>query len=227
MCKSASMFARCPGIIPARGGSSRVTSWLVAALVLASGQANAADTTYALDEAESSGAVHVGKAGLFSFAGHEHVVNAPRLHGEVLAAADDLSRSRVTLSFETAALRVQEKGEPAGDAPKVQEAMVGPRVLDVSRFPTVTFRSTTVTGKSAAQGAYDLEISGDLSLHGVTRSVRLPLRVELSGETLKASGRLVLRQSEYGISPVTVAGVVKVKDEITIDYALVATKSTQ
>jgi polyisoprenoid-binding protein YceI len=200
---------------------------VAAALVLASGQANAADATYALDEGKSSVVVHVGKAGLFSFAGHEHVVSAPRLHGEVLAAADDLSRSRVTLSFETAALRVEEKGEPAGDAPKVQEAMVGPRVLDVSRFPAVTFRSRTVMGKSTAQGVYDLEISGDLSLHGVTRTVTLPLRVELSGETLKASGRLVLRQSEYGIRPVTVAGVVKVKDELMIDYAIVATRVTQ
>jgi polyisoprenoid-binding protein YceI len=199
----------------------------VAALVLASSQANAADAVYALDEGKSSVVVHVGKAGLFSIAGHEHVVNAPRLHGEVLAAAEDLSRSRVTLSFETSALRVQEKGEPAGDAPKVQEAMLGPQVLDVSHFPTVTFTSKTVTGKSTAQGGYDLEISGDLSLHGVTRSVALPLRVELSGDTLKASGRLVLRQSEYGISPVTVAGVVKVKDELTIDYAFVATKATQ
>ncbi len=221
------MFETGPGIIPARGGSSRVTSWLVAVLVLASGQANAADTTYALDEGKSSVAVHVGKAGLFSFAGHEHVVSAPRLQGKVLAAADDLSRSRVTLSFETAALRVEEKGEPAGDAPKVQEAMVGPRVLDVSRFPTVTFTSKAVTGKSTAQGGYDLEIAGDLSLHGVTRSVALPLHVELSGDTLKASGRLVLRQSEYGIKPVTVAGVVKVKDELTIDYAFVATRVTQ
>jgi polyisoprenoid-binding protein YceI len=190
-------------------------------------QADAADATYAVDMGQSSVVVHVGKAGLFSFAGHEHVVRAPRLHGEILAAADDLSRSRVTLTFETAALRVEEKGEPAGDAPKVQEAMLGPRVLDASRFPTVTFRSRTVTGKTAAQGAYGLEITGDLSLHGVTRSVVLPLRVEVSGDALRASGHLVLRQTEYGITPVTVAGVVKVKDELTIDYAFVATKASR
>jgi polyisoprenoid-binding protein YceI len=199
---------------------------LLAALLLVAGhQANAADTTYALAAAQSSVVVHVGKAGLLSFAGHEHVVTAPRLQGEVRAAADDLARSLVTLTFETAALRVEEKGEPAGDAAKVQEAMVGPRVLDATRFPTVTFRSRTVTGKSAAPGTYDLHITGDLSLHGVTRSVALPLRVEVSGDTLKASGQLVLRQTDYGINPVAVAGVVKVKDEVTIDYAFVATKA--
>ncbi len=73
------------------------------------------------------------------------------------------------------------EGEPAGDAPKVQEAMVGPQVLDASRFPTVTFRSKTVAGKTTAQDAYDLETIGELSLHGVTRRVALPLRVEVGG----------------------------------------------
>jgi len=116
---------------------------------------------------------------------------------------------------------------PACDAAKVQEAMVGPGVLHATRFPTVTFRSKDVRGKTTAPGAYDLNITGDLSLHGMTRSVALPLRVEVSADTLKASGRLVLRQTDYGISPVTVAGVVKVKDEITIEYAFVATKVIQ
>ncbi len=207
--------------------SPSATPLLVAALLLLSSghQVDAGDTTYAVDAGRSSVVVHVGKEGVFSFAGHEHVVTASRLRGRVFAAADDLSRCLVTLVFETAALRVQEKGEPAGDAPKVQAAMLGPQVLDVSRFPTVTFESRSVTGKPAAEGAYDLDITGDLSLHGVTRSVALPLRVEVRGDTLKASGRLLLRQTGYGIKPVTVAGVVKVKDELTIDYAIVASKA--
>jgi polyisoprenoid-binding protein YceI len=202
-----------------------IRSTLLAVLVCASGrEVHAADTIYALDMARSSIVIHVGKAGLFSFAGHEHVVTAQRLEGEILAAADDLSRSRVTLTFATAGLRVEEQGEPAGDAAKVQEAMVGPRVLDATRLPTVTFRSKIVTGKGSSSGVYDLNITGDLSLHGVTRSLVVPLRVEVSGDELKASGHLVLRQTDYGINPVSVAGVVKVKDEIAIDYTFVATK---
>jgi polyisoprenoid-binding protein YceI len=202
------------------------TSAIVAALLLSSGhRVDAGDATYTVDAGKSSVVIHVGKEGVFSFAGHEHLVTAPRLQGKVLAAPDDPSRCVVTLSFETAALRVPETGEPEGDAAKVQEAMLGPQVLDASRFPTVTFKSRTVTGKASAAGAYDLGITGDLSLHGVTRSVVLPLRVEVSGDTLKASGHLVLRQTEYGIKPVTVAGVVKVKDALTIDFAIVALKT--
>jgi polyisoprenoid-binding protein YceI len=102
--------------------------------------------------------------------------------------------------------------------------MVGPRVLNATRSPTATFKSERVTGRATGSNAYDLTITGELSLHGVTRSVSLPLRVEIGGHTLKATGYVLLRQTECGISPVTVAAVVKVKDELTIDYVFVATK---
>ncbi len=180
-----------------------------------------------VDAGKSSVVVHVGKEGVFSFAGHEHTVRAPRLQGKVLAAPDDLSRCVVTLSFETAALRVLEKGEPEGDAAKVQEAMLGPQVLDASRFPRVDFQSKTVTRRSTAEGAYDLEIAGDLTLHGVTRNVAFPLRVEVRGDALEASGRLALRQTEYGIRPISVGGVVKVKDVLAIEFSIVATRATR
>lgn len=182
---------------------------------------------FVVDAAKSSVLIQVGKSGLFSFAGHTHLVKATHIQGEVHATPDDLSQSRVSLSFDTAGLQVDETGEPKGDAAKVQEAMLGPRVLDASRFPTVAFKSKAVSAKSASAGAYDLSLSGELSLHGVSRNLVLPLRVEIDGDTLKATGRLVLRQTQFGIDPVSVAGVVKVKDEITVEYAIVANRSAR
>jgi polyisoprenoid-binding protein YceI len=183
----------------------------------------AGPTAWTIDGARSTVAVHVGKSGLFSFAGHEHEVRAMQVQGEVTAVAEDLAQSRVTLSFDAGALKVEEKGEPAGDAPKVQAAMLGEKVLDVARFPTVTFTSTRVSGRSGGAGRYDLEVTGNLTLHGVTRSVVLPLRVDVTADTLTATGRMEIRQTDYGIKPVNVAGVVKVKNEVAIDYTLVAT----
>jgi polyisoprenoid-binding protein YceI len=65
-------------------------------------------------------------------------------------------------------------------------------------------------------------VAGELALRGVTREVTLPLAVKLEGDRLEASGRLVLRQKDYGIDPVSVAGVVKVKNELAIEYTIVA-----
>src|SRR6185503_1033697 len=124
--------------------------------VLAAPPLVAAPRTYVVDAAASSVRVHVGKSGAFSFAGHTHEVVAPALSGEVTADPADLAASTVSLTFEAGALKVLPEGEPAGDAPKVEEAMRGPKVLDAARFPAVTFKSQRVSGREAGGGAYDL-----------------------------------------------------------------------
>lgn len=192
------------------------------ALAITGASATSAEVAYAVDPARSSVIINVGRSGLFSFAGHTHTIAAPSLQGRVVAVDADLSRSAVRLTFDATRLTVVERGEPAGDAPRVQEAMLGPKVLDAARFPAITFESTAVVGTRSSAGAYRLTVRGSLTLHGVTRPVTLPLVVEVGADVLKATGRMVLRQTDYGIEPVSVAGVVKVKDELAIEYTIVA-----
>ena len=185
--------------------------------------AAAATRTYVIDASASAVQVHVGKSGVFGFAGHTHEVTADRFEGRVDADPDDLARSSVELSFEASGLTVSAQGEPEGDAPKVQEVMAGSKVLDVSRFPAIRFRSRQVSGRRAADGAYELQVAGEVSLHGVSRAVTLPVRVELSGATLTASGRTTLAQRAFGIEPVTAGGgTVKVKNEVGVEFRIVA-----
>jgi len=193
---------------------------LLLALVAAVGAANVQRYVVAPDQ--SSVTIRVGKSGLFKFAGHEHEVVAPALRGEVVADRGDLSRSSVWVTFEAAALRVTGKGEPAEDVPKVQAAMVGPKVLDVERFPEITFRSRAVSGRPAGAGVYELQVTGDLTVHGVTRTVTLPLRVELSDKSVVAGGRAVIRHTDHGLKPVSVAGVVNVRNEIGVEFRITA-----
>jgi polyisoprenoid-binding protein YceI len=191
--------------------------------LLCAAAAGAAPRTYVVDPAASSVRIHVGKSGAFSFAGHNHEVAAPAVSGEVTADTADLEASRVALTFQAAALKVLPEGEPAGDPPKVEEAMRGPKVLDAARFPTITFKSQRVAGKDVGGGAYDLELTGELSLHGITQALTLPVHVEVAGETLTASGKATIRHDQFGMQPVSAGGgTVKVKNEIGIEYRLVA-----
>jgi polyisoprenoid-binding protein YceI len=184
---------------------------------------SAASRTYVVDAAQSLVQVMVGKSGAFSFAGHEHEVLAPSVSGEVVADPDDLATSVVSLSFEAAALKVTGKGEPAKDVPKVQEKMVGAEVLDATRHPTISFRSRSVAGRKTADGAWDVQVTGELTLRGVSRPLTVPLRVQIAGQSLSASGRAVIRQKDFGIQPVSAAGgTVKVKNELVIDCRIVA-----
>lgn len=180
---------------------------------------------YEVDAAHSVVTIRVGKAGLFKFAGHEHEVLAPTLKGEVRADREHLDRSSVVLRFEAAALRVSGKGEPAEDVPKVQAAMRGSQVLEVERFPEITFHSATVAGRATRAGFYELTLSGELTLHGVKASLSVPVRVEMTDERLTATGALALRQTAFGLTPISVAGVVKVKDELSVTFTIVAVHS--
>ncbi len=182
----------------------------------------AAERVYVVDPAASRLTIGVGRGGLFKFAGHTHQVVAPVAEGRVMADVASLAASSVTLAFRSSELKVLPEGEPAGDAPKVQAAMLGPKVLDAARFPTIAFRSTAVSGRPAGPDAWDVEVRGDLTLHGVTRPLVFPLRVERAGEALVASGATALKQRDYGIEPVSVAGVVKVKDELRLEFRITA-----
>lgn len=182
----------------------------------------AAPRTYAVVPAESRLTVHVGRSGLFGFAGHEHEVKGHAAAGEVVADEDSLAGSSVSLDFAAGQLEVSGQGEPAEDVPKVQAKMLGPEVLDVARYPRVAFRSTAVSGTAAGSGSWDIQVRGELTLHGVTRPVTIPMRVTRAGDDLKASGRATIRHTDFGMTPVSVAGVVKVKNELTLEFDITA-----
>jgi len=192
------------------------------AIVLCAQGALAAGETFQVDQEHSQVVIHVGRAGLLGFVGHTHEVLAPRITGEIQVDAADLAACSVWLRFAAAALRVSGRGEPPEDVPKVQERMLGPDVLAVSRFPSVDFRSTRVEGRRSEEGSYELRISGVLELHGTTRTVTVPAHASLSEGVLRVEGRLTLAQRDYGMTPVSVGGVIKVKNELEVAFSIAA-----
>jgi polyisoprenoid-binding protein YceI len=175
-----------------------------------------------VDAAASEVSVHVGKAGLFSFAGHAHEVAARRLAGQVVVDLDRPGRSTVSLRLGTAGLAVVGDSEPPQDVAKIQETMSGPRVLDVARFPEITFDSTRVEVTRRPDGGWDAVITGSLRIRDHARPVRVEARVEVQPGGLVATGKAVVRQTDFGIQPVTVAGVIRVKDELAVTWRIVA-----
>jgi polyisoprenoid-binding protein YceI len=170
--------------------------------------------TFTADTARSHAMIEVGKSGAFSFAGHTHEVEAPLTSGVIHFDPDMPSRSDVRLEFNAAAMRVTGKGESADDVPKVQETMLGEQVLDVKKYPTIAFESASVSAKH--------EVAGKLTIHGVTRPVAALVTLKVDGPTLTATGRFAIKQTEFGIKPISVGGVVKVKDELNITFTIAA-----
>ncbi len=209
-----------PGPLRAVGLLSLLLPWA------GGGMANAAEAhRFRVDPEQSRIDVTVGTAGLFRFAGHDHGVRVKVAQGEIVGAALDLAASSVWLAFRMADVRVTSTEGPADEIPKVQEKMAGPAVLDAARFPEARFRSLQVKGKSVGATRFELDVAGELSLHGVTRPVALHLGVDVQGARLVARGQATLKQTDFGMTPVSVAGVVKVKNELGLDIEIVAVRS--
>ncbi len=190
-------------------------------LLVAASPAQAAPRVYALDPAHSRMTIQVGKAGLFGFAGHEHQVVAGTFRGTATFDPERPAQSSVDLTFDAGALRVTGQGEPPEDVPQVQAAMVGATCLDAGRFPTIRFVSTSVTAAGAAgPNGGDLALRGTLTLHGVTRPLTIRVHLDVTGQTMEATGTTTLQQTDFGITPISKAGVVKVKDEVTLSWRI-------
>ena len=104
-----------------------------------------------------------------------------------------------------------------------------PDFLDVAKYPTITFKST----KIEADGPGQWKVTGDLTLHGVTKPV--VLAVEATGEPIKdpngntragASATTKIDRREYGLTwnKALEAGGVVVGDEVKISIDLEAIK---
>ena len=63
-------------------------------------------------------------------------------------------------------------------------------------------------------------VTGQLTLHDVTRSITVPVTVRREGNTLTATGRFPVKQTEYGMKPVSVGGVVSVKDAVNVSFTI-------
>ena len=162
----------------------------------------------AIDSAKSSVTIHVFKSGLFSGLAHDHTIQAPVATGNI-----DMQEKSVTLTFNVADMKVLDPGESDSNRKDIDATMKGPKVLDGAHFPTISFASSSV--KTSGDRS---EVTGTLTMHGASRQIAVPVALQDG----KYTGSLLLKQTDYGITPVKIAGgAVRVKDEITIEFSIV------
>src|SRR5438270_9255177 len=97
-----------------------------------------------LDTARSSITIRVGRSGVFSFAGDNHLVRAPLASGSVNEAG-----KTIEFKVQSKSLRVEDPGRAADKKAEIQQRILGPDVLDSGHFPVIQFRSTSISGAPA------------------------------------------------------------------------------
>jgi polyisoprenoid-binding protein YceI len=185
--------------------------------------AQAKTHTYTISADESNVWVFVGKAGLFSALGHDHEIGIKSFSGRIDVPQIGARDGSLAIEIETKSFVVLDKEASEKDRAKIFSAMHDD-VLESEKFPKITFRSVSVSDlKPAGEGSYSLTLSGDLTLHGVTKRIALPATVTITPEQLRAVGKYTLKQTDYGIKVYSAGGgTVKVKNEVVINFNIVA-----
>ena len=165
-----------------------------------------------LEIANSKITIFVEKSGLFSAFAHNHTIGAPLASGHL-----DVEKRTVELKFRTQEMKVLDPGVSASEIADIDRTMKSDKVLDTGRFPEIAFTSTSV--KSSEPQRY--LVRGNLTLHGVTR----PIELNVTFSEGRYTGKVTLKQTEFGITPVKIAGgTVKVKDVIEITFDIATSK---
>jgi polyisoprenoid-binding protein YceI len=99
--------------------------------------------------------------------------------------------------------------------PKLDEHLKGPEFLDAVKFPTITFKSTKVQ----SLGGGKFKVTGDLTVHGVTKPVELDAKLNKLGEhpmekvpAIGFDATATIKRSDFGVG----AYVPSVSDEVKI-----------
>lgn len=183
-----------------------------------------------VDAAASLGVVEVRRGGRLAFAGHDHVVASHDLRGWVDAAA---GRADLYLRLDQLVVDEPELRAAAGfDTRPGEEAIAGTRrnmlerVLDAPQYPYLTLRvdglKPAESGEARADGR-PVILATAITLHGVTRELAVPAVLVETGGNLRVSGDFTLRQSDFGITPLSVlGGALQVQDALRLRFDIVA-----
>ena len=131
---------------------------LLAAFVTAFGTAAGAAETYTVDPVHSSVSFMTPHAGISFIHGRFNDFS-----GKVTIDKDDPSKSSFALTVNVESVDTNNQ--------KRDEHLRAPDYFNAKQFPTMTFQSTKV---KATDGGY--EVTGDLTLHGVTKPVSMKLK---------------------------------------------------
>ena len=142
------------------------------------------------------------------------VGRTPDVRGSLTVEGD----TTVTAADVTAGLQALESDEERRDD------AIRRRGLETDRFPEATFALSgplELPAPPTPGQEVSVTAAGDLTLHGVTNRVDVPVEARWDGDTIEVVGTIDIAFADYDIEPPSVGGFVSVEDEGEIELQLV------
>jgi len=170
--------------------------------------ASAGTITYQIDPRHSSADFTVTHMLISKVPGQFHAVN-----GTIVVDDSDLTKSSVSVTIDVNSVSTNE--------PDRDKDLKSPNFFDAEKYPTITFKSTKVEKNSDGS----LRVTGDLTIHGVTRSVVLnatapksPIKDPWGLTRTASSATTQINRKDFGIvwNKTLDGGGAVVSDEVNI-----------
>lgn len=183
-----------------------------------------ASVNYVIDAQGSTFVAQAFATGMLSAFGHDPRIAIRTFGGELSfnLTGSTVEGARLNIRIQADSLEVTDDIS-AKDKQEIYRKMCE-EVLETDRFPEIVYECSRVSTSGSSDRCW-VALNGDLTLHGVTRSVPVSARVVINGSSVRATGDFSVRQSDYEIAAVSAAGgTIKLKDEVKLTFDIVARK---
>jgi polyisoprenoid-binding protein YceI len=176
---------------------------------------------YVVDTKASRFTAQAFATGILSAVGHNPTIGIRDFSGDVHFNPETLQSSGFHLNIKTASLSVQ---DDISDKDRREiERLMNEQVLEITKNPEIIYDAPTISITKLGDSLYSAALDGTLTFHGVTSKQSVTARIAVFGTMLRASGDFTLKQTDYQIKLISVAGgALKLKDELKFSFEMIA-----
>ncbi|WP_237058543.1 YceI family protein [Microbulbifer sediminum] len=209
-----------------------ILTWLLCLLWLLPSTARTQEETYVVEAGRSVLHWRIYRSGPLAERGHNHVIAARGLSGEVSLVHGGPTRFTLTipvtrLEVDNPALRRRygpdfNTGISEQDRTGTRINMLGPALLNSARFPQIRLDGTTTIAPD--KGTQQVSIPVNIDIAGRRVRVQVPATVQHNGRSLRARGTFSLTHRQLGLKPFSaVMGALRVAERIDFTFDIRAT----
>lgn len=138
-----------------------------------------------------------------------------KFNGEIHYVNNDAAQSHVQITIDSSSIKA--------DDPKLTEHLKTPDFFDVAKFPEAKFESTAI--KSGGGNGATHTVTGNLTMHGVTKSITFPATIAVAPDTATVDATFAINRKDFGINYAGAADNL-IRDDVVMKLAIRAKKAS-
>jgi hypothetical protein len=174
-------------------------------------------TVFVVDPDNSLLVIAVRRGGSLAQLGHDHAIASHNVRGYV---APNENRADLFIRLDELVVDEPELRAQEGFATQPTDAAIaGTRENMLAQLQAADYPYAVIAVAAVDTDAAGTWLQASIAVRGVTRPVRIPVRIERDPDELTVSGEVALEQSSFGIVPLSIlGGALLVQDRVDVRF---------